>query len=315
MRARGYGESVYDLDPSVLGPSEVRLDVGTIGLQRAGSLSGRVTDPSGAGVAAVELRLQGFNEDRSSLAKITAAAPHVYFFPRRSQTLPDGHYAFQDLPPGTYTLKALIRNTQMSTSAKVAVAAGEAKVLDVQFPDQGELAEVTFLIEGPDGAPLKDAQITIYKPLKPVIGGQTGADGCVTLLVKPNRYEIRATSADDSLQWDCLREFDLSKDLEIVLSLKRKAPVELDAYDPGGVPVPEGELIEMRFDNGYQKVMFAKPAVGVDGRLQCTLPIGRRIRAEYTSNAFSPPATVVAEFTFHGMERIIPVHFHVKAGQ
>jgi hypothetical protein len=81
-----------------------------------GTLNGTVTDPSGASIAKVAVRLT--NSTGASLDTTTNK---------------DGFYEFKGLAPGTYTLKAAVKNFELFTKENVQITAGQVQQLNISL--------------------------------------------------------------------------------------------------------------------------------------------------------------------------------------
>ncbi|MCA1615326.1 MAG: TonB-dependent receptor [Acidobacteria bacterium] len=93
---------------------------------RGASLSGRVADPQGAGVAGAILTLYA----RGLRARLD------------TRTGPDGSYRFEQLAAGEYLIEADARGFAPAPARRVRVAAGEAASLDLELDLAGVRAEV-----------------------------------------------------------------------------------------------------------------------------------------------------------------------------
>src|SRR2546427_8286078 len=102
------------------------LPVGNLYAQaRPGSLTGVVTDPSGASVAKAAIRL--INSGGASIDTTTNR---------------DGVYEFKNVAPGTYTLKAVAKGFALLTKEDVQIIAGQLQQLNIPLTIQIEEQKV-----------------------------------------------------------------------------------------------------------------------------------------------------------------------------
>src|SRR5579859_1855019 len=96
-----------------------------------GSLSGQVTDPSGAAIPAATVTLTG--PDHSV---------------KTAQTDEQGRYSFKDLAPGAYSVAVGTRGFATFTKADIPVAKGRPQVVNAQLAVVMEKQQVTVESEG-----------------------------------------------------------------------------------------------------------------------------------------------------------------------
>ncbi|HWF39943.1 MAG TPA: carboxypeptidase regulatory-like domain-containing protein [Candidatus Acidoferrales bacterium] len=85
----------------------------------AGTLRGRVTDPSGASIPGITLTLSGTS--------------NVPAFSQTAQTGRDGTYEMKGLPPGAYALKVGAKGFQPFSSGAITISAGQIQTLDLRL--------------------------------------------------------------------------------------------------------------------------------------------------------------------------------------
>ncbi len=98
----------------------------SFGQSGTGGVRGQVTDPSGAAVPAIAVTAVAAN----------GAAQQV-------QTNEEGRYVFQNLAPGTYTLRIQVKGFADFNKADVVVTAGQVQVVDAQLVVALEKQQVT----------------------------------------------------------------------------------------------------------------------------------------------------------------------------
>jgi hypothetical protein len=98
----------------------------SFGQSGTGGVRGQVTDPSGAAVPAIAVTAVAAN----------GAAQQV-------QTNEEGRYVFQNLAPGTYTLRIQVKGFADFNKAEVVVTAGQVQVVDAQLVVALEKQQVT----------------------------------------------------------------------------------------------------------------------------------------------------------------------------
>jgi len=98
----------------------------SFGQSGTGGVRGQVTDPSGAAVPAIAVTAVAAN----------GASQQV-------QTNEEGRYVFQNLAPGTYTLRIQVKGFADFNKAEVVVTAGQVRVVDAQLVVALEKQQVT----------------------------------------------------------------------------------------------------------------------------------------------------------------------------
>jgi len=92
---------------------------------QTGALNGTITDPSGASIAKAAVRLTNSNG-----ASLDAA------------TNKDGFYEFKNLAPGSYTLKAAVKNFALFTQENVLISPGQTQQINISLVIQMEEQKV-----------------------------------------------------------------------------------------------------------------------------------------------------------------------------
>jgi protocatechuate 3,4-dioxygenase beta subunit len=188
-------------------------------LDRAGVISGRVTDETGEPVAnAAIYSLQSqFYRGRRQFVPIITGAVHA-------DTDESGMYRLASVPPGEFVILAMFRETwtsdhkdkhtlgyarsyfpgtaRIADAQRIKVAAGqEATGIDFSLVP-GRTAILSGTVTARDGAPLAGASVQLVQELMGPEGGSTGfgggtrtaADGTFKLRdVSPGQYTLRAT--------------------------------------------------------------------------------------------------------------------------
>ena len=191
------------------------LPVGNLYAQaRPGSLTGVVTDPSGASVAKAAIRL--INSGGASIDTTTNR---------------DGVYEFKNVAPGTYTLKAVAKGFALLTKEDVQIIAGQLQQLNIPLTIQIEEQKVevsdssttvgvdptnnagAVVLKGADLEALSDDPDELLSDLQALAGpsggpngGQIYIDGFTggTLPPKASIREIRINQNPFSAEYDRL---------------------------------------------------------------------------------------------------------------
>ena len=214
---RKYGEQGKPLEVA----DGATLDAIDFTLERAGVISGRVTDETGepVGNAAIYSMRSQFYRGRRQLVPIIGGNVHA-------TTDESGMFRLASVPPGEYVILATFRETWTSDdkdrhtlgyapsyypgTARVAdaqrikvAAAQEATGIDFSLVP-GRTAVISGTVTATDGAPFAGASISLVTEVMGPEGGSTGfagntraaADGRFTLRdVSPGQYTLRATGA------------------------------------------------------------------------------------------------------------------------
>ena len=107
-----------------------------LGLQAqepGGSLSGSVRDPEGLPARGVEVRVERVRQT--------------------VRTNDEGHYRFESLPPGRYTLRVLMNSQLAARRDGVEIAAGEARLVDFELVQAGAVRK-SMVVTGSSQAEL-----------------------------------------------------------------------------------------------------------------------------------------------------------------
>jgi hypothetical protein len=189
--------------------------MGTLQAQTStGSLSGVVTDPSGAIIAKSPVRL------------ITSSGASI-----DTTTNKDGVYEFKGLAPGTYTLKSVSKGFALFTKEGVQIAAGQAQQLNIGLTIQIEEQKVEVqdsptrldvdpsnnagmvVLKGKDLEALSDDPDELQSELQALAGPSAGPNGgqiyidgftAGTLPPKASIREIRINQNPFSAEYDRL---------------------------------------------------------------------------------------------------------------
>jgi hypothetical protein len=150
----------------------------SFGQSGTGGVRGQVTDSSGAAVTAIAVTAFGPN-----------AASH------QVQTNEEGRYVFQDLAPGTYTLRIQVKGFADFNKADVVVTAGQVQVVDAQLVVALEKQQVTvtdsaaqvsvssennasaLVLKGKDLEALSDDPDELQSQLQALAGPAAGPNG------------------------------------------------------------------------------------------------------------------------------------------
>ena len=181
---------------------------------KAPSLSGQVLDPSGGAVPALT---------------VTAVGPGGTALV--AQTDAQGHYAFRNLAPGTYTLKVQLKGFSDFVKPGIVIAAGKPQVVDVhlevaltkqQITVSSETTKVniapeenasSLVIKGKDIESLSDDPDELESELEALAGPSAGPNGGQIYIdgftggelpPKSSIREIRVNQNPFSAQYDAL---------------------------------------------------------------------------------------------------------------
>jgi protocatechuate 3,4-dioxygenase beta subunit len=216
--AAQYGQRAYGDDGTPIEVADgATLDKIDLAMERAGTVSGRVTDETGEAVsgATVWVHQMQFFHGRKQYVPLTSA-----------QTDDTGLYRISPVAPGEFVLLATFRETwaaddkpaQMLGYAptyfpgtasqieaqRIKVAAGqETGGLDFNLVP-GRAAAISGSVIATDGAPLASASVFVgqeitgpsFMTMSSITSGRTGADGTFTLRnIPPGQYQLRASGA------------------------------------------------------------------------------------------------------------------------
>jgi protocatechuate 3,4-dioxygenase beta subunit len=209
---RHYGEQGTPLEVA----DGATLDEVDLTMERAGIVSGRVTDETGEAVANAQVWVQQtrFYEGRRRLVPLASA-----------RTDDTGLYRIASIAPGDYVVAAYFRETWASDDNKetlgyapsfspgtaspgeaqrVKVVAGqEAAAIDIMLVP-GRAAAISGTVITADGAPLSGASVGLTQEIMGPGGGsmsmignsRAAADGTFTLRsIPPGEYQLRATGS------------------------------------------------------------------------------------------------------------------------
>lgn len=174
-RHPGFGSVVYELPPEEM--LQDSLDLGTIDLEPAASLSGRAADEEGNPLAGLQLRLTGTNRDRGrwSPARLTDLDFYVERLAARTDDL--GRFHFTDLAPGTYVLSGIRQSLDVGTALTVTLESGQ-HLAGLELLVAAGL-KISGVVVNPDGQPVAGVRVLAYneKSREAPALGPTGADG------------------------------------------------------------------------------------------------------------------------------------------
>jgi protocatechuate 3,4-dioxygenase beta subunit len=155
VRHPGFGSVVYELPPEERLQSE--LDLGTIDLAPAASLSGRVVDEEGLPVAGLQLRLSGTNADRGRWSKQRLEDLAFYVERLAARTDDLGRFHFTDLAAGRYQLSGVRQSLDVGTKLDVTLASGEQKTGLELLIAAG--MKISGTVVDPDGSPVSGVRV------------------------------------------------------------------------------------------------------------------------------------------------------------
>ena len=174
----GRGRTLLDVAAPPTGVPVV--DVGTIVVPAAHTISGRVLDDEGRPLADVRVTLSGGNDDVARLLppEVPAFTFDGYYGQEEERTTDDlGRFAFTDLAPGTYILTAEREGESKTTRTVVLAAGGDARDIELAFePDRPFRVSVV----GPDGKGVAHVLVDIAPQDFDEQMEWTAADGVVT---------------------------------------------------------------------------------------------------------------------------------------
>jgi protocatechuate 3,4-dioxygenase beta subunit len=271
-------------------------------MERAGVVSGRVSDEAGEGVANAQVWLQQmrFYEGRRKLVPLASA-----------RTDDTGLYRIASIAPGEYLVVAYFRETWASDDNKetlgyapsyypgtanpgeaqrIKVVAGqEAAAIDVVLVP-GRAAAVSGTVIAADGTPLAGASVGLAQEIAgpggasmSMIGNaRAAADGAFVLRsIPPGEYQLRATgTAGDRAESASTTVLLTGRDLDgIVLGGNRGGLVTGRIVTDTGGPLPAGALRVMTTSAAFARSTTQTPPIedgapGADGRFTRRAPAG-----------------------------------------
>lgn len=190
------------------------MGTASFGQSHPGSVRGEVTDPSGAVVPALT---------------VTAVGPKGV--PQQVQTNEEGRYVFQNLAPGSYSIRIQLKGFADFEKPGVVVGAGEVQVVDVQLVVALEKRQVTvadsttqlsvksdsnasaLVLKGKDLDALSDDPAELQSQLSALAGPAAGPNGGEIYIdgftggqlpTKSSIREIRVNQNPFSSQYDKL---------------------------------------------------------------------------------------------------------------
>jgi hypothetical protein len=201
------------------------LELGTLRLPPAASLTGTAFAGAGAPHAAVDLH--GPDLRASPLALDPAGTPGLYVLRRRERADDLGRFHFADLCAGEYELR--IRSAGAPDVVRsVSLQPGQDLILPPE--ELGGGLAITGRVQDPDGAPLEDARVTLDVHDQPrEISVHTDAAGAFRFeRVQPGEYGMMVSpghaSAEDAETWMPIDDLRVhSGDVGLVITLQRAA--------------------------------------------------------------------------------------------
>ena len=188
VRMAGYGTHLSELG---LAAAEPELDLGTIALDPAAALGGRVVNAEGNGLEGFEIRVR----------RIQPALPAAWkgiegwlSYAEVTVTSPGGSFSLDDLGAGTYLVLAEWPGVERSwrASSEVLLEAGR-RVEDVNFV-MDEAASIAGRVVGPEGEAVRGAFLTLATrgdDSRPVASLATNQDGAFRFDgILPGTYEV-----------------------------------------------------------------------------------------------------------------------------
>ena len=312
------------------------LDAIDFTLERAGVVSGRVTDESGEAVANAQVWLQQmrFYEGRRKLVPLASA-----------RTDDTGLYRISSIAPGEYVAVAFFRETWASDDNKetlgyapsyapgtanpgeaqrVKVVAGqEAAAADIALVP-GRAAALSGTVIGADGAPLANASVRVEQEIMGPSGGsmsmigttRAGADGAFVLRsIPPGDYQLRATgtAGDRAPESASTAIVVAGRDIDgIVLGGNRGGLVTGRLVTDTGGPLPAGALRVTTSSATFERANASAPPnedglAGAEGRFTRRAPAG----SAFIRTSGQPPGWALKQVLIGGRDHTdAPVDIH-----
>lgn len=178
----GYGSLLYEFPPNE--PDLAVIDLGEILLPPAGWIAGRCHNAAGDGIAGVELKLKGWNKDRSKYGRPEDKVLGNYVGKFELTTDDLGRFRFPDLSAGTYLLSATRDGILQGEPMSIELLSDKGRDgVDLLISD-GEIIGGTVF--GPDHLPFANARVELRKG-----GGWNGVD-VWTRSAEDGRFEFRS---------------------------------------------------------------------------------------------------------------------------
>lgn len=160
---QGFGTVVRELDTPAPADSEFRAD--DIVLEMSGALRGRITDKRGIGLAGFVVTLEALDRQTSpspALINLLAWRSHM----EQQVTASSGSFAFSDLQPGRYLVRARGEGDLSGASKQV-----EATVIAGPLSDDVNISfdrdqSISGWVRTSAGAPVVGAFLTVYSPFE-----------------------------------------------------------------------------------------------------------------------------------------------------
>ena len=188
----------------------------------------------------------------------TVSGARVYVGNIYTLTDVNGHYRFEVLPLGSYTVRAAEQATRgVGTGAIALDILGETGVMDIPFFPQGTLV---VTVEDSNGDPVVGASVgvedaaTSYLPFTEhrnwEILEATGSDGTVIIsYVLEGPFEISARSGN--LMGETSGSISADETLPVTVSLEPVGTIQGTVYEPDGI-TPAQEIVEVGLYDGVR---------------------------------------------------------------